>query len=254
MGVKIVFINLVLSLSHFHELSIKTYAARQSQVHEISRHVGASSDASARRPPLPNPERRRTQRHGVSVSHFRTHQIRPIEPSRSLRARRVGEMSTANSRSVWPANAAGSVLPLCFPRAAFIAISAAPQSIGYLRLAATLKADTGLAEPHLSPDIWNLVAACLKRKDGIPVCLGLRRQADRTDRNVCITPSWDHREETQKSSLPIAVTRAGLDAPPAERPIQSVPLTGATGRRRSGGRVSINALGPSVCFFRTNAS
>lgn len=49
-----------------------------------------------------------------------------------------------------------------FPGPTFIAISAAPHSTGYLRLAATLGASALLAEPYMSRDLWELVAACLR--------------------------------------------------------------------------------------------
>lgn len=49
-----------------------------------------------------------------------------------------------------------------FPGPTFIAISAAPHSTGYLRLAATLGAGALLAEPYLSRDLWDLVAVCLR--------------------------------------------------------------------------------------------
>jgi DNA-binding NtrC family response regulator len=53
-------------------------------------------------------------------------------------------------------------LRAAFPGLAVITISAAPQTTGYLRLAATLRASAVLAEPYMSRDLWNLVAACLK--------------------------------------------------------------------------------------------
>jgi DNA-binding NtrC family response regulator len=91
---------------------------------------------------------RQTDAVELAAQHLRTGAVDIVatDPDRAM---------TGNPRS-------RETLRSAFPGAAFITISAAPQSIGYLRLAATLKADAGLAEPHMSRDLWNLVAACLK--------------------------------------------------------------------------------------------
>ena len=99
------------------------------------------------------------RRAGHSVLHADTINL----AARHLRTTAVDIVATDPHRTNSGNRCSRATLQSAFPGPAFISISAAPQSTGYLRLAATLDANALLAEPYLSRDLRDLMVTCLRR-------------------------------------------------------------------------------------------